>query len=115
MQFAETITLDTSNVIALNILCLDFWTKRVDYQNELIPFFEKNRAALALEHSADLFESYIEKVWPHELPGSMIMAYASFDGFERYIFRPPVDGPLADGFAANGIVPALVPIINRGH
>ena len=105
MPCVETTVLEPPNVIAVNSLCLDFGTKRKEFEKELIPFLEKNKTALDIEQAADLFEGYIEKVWPHELPGSMIMAHASFDEFDRYIFRPPVDGPLASKFAANGIVP----------
>jgi len=105
MSSAEITIPETSNVVAVDILCLDFKTKRAEYEKELISFLEKNQTELGLEQAQDLLEAYIEKVWPDELPGSAIMAYASFDGFDRYIFRPPSDGPLAGEFAANGQVP----------
>jgi len=94
-----------SGIIIVENLCLDFKTKRPAYEKELTAFLEKNRTALSLEHAQDIVEAYIEKVWPHEMPGSIITAYSSFDGFHRFVFRPPVDGPLAIGFAANGRVP----------
>jgi len=102
---ANTTFSEEFNVIAIGTLCLDFRTKRAEYEKELISFLEKNQTALGLGQASDLFEAYIEKVWPHELPGSMIMAHASFDGFDRYIFRPPAAGPLAGEFSSNGQVP----------
>jgi len=105
MSSAETTFPEIFSVVAVNTLCLDFWTKRAEYEEALIAFLDKNQTALGLGQAQDRFEAYIEKVWPHELPGSMIMAYASFDGFDRYIFRPPANGPLAGEYAANGAVP----------
>jgi len=105
MSHDEITLRETSNIIAVEKLCLDFKTKRSAYEKELTAFLEKNRTALSLEHAQDIVEAYIEKVWPYEMPGSLITSYDSFDGFHRFIFRPPVDGPLAIGFVANGQVP----------
>jgi len=102
---AETTPSEPLPVVTASLLCLDFWSRRSDYENQIIPFLKKNRTVLQLDHAEDVLEAYIEKVWPHDLPGSMITAHASFDDYDRYIFRPPVDGPLADGFAADGRVP----------
>ncbi len=107
MALTEVAELEALPVITVDLLCPDFWSRRPDYEDQIVPFLQKHRTALQLDHAEDVLEGYIEKVWPHDLPGSTIMAHASFDEFGRYIFRLPVDGPLADGFAADGQGPGF--------
>jgi len=107
MPLAETTTQTAMPFIMVNLICPDFWSRRSDYENQIVPFLKENRSALQLENAQDLLEAYIERVWPHDLPGSMIAAHASFDEYDRYILRPATDGPLADNFAVDGIVPVF--------
>jgi len=93
--------------LTLNDICLDLQLKAKDFMKDFTLFLEKNRIFLGLEDVEDITAAYIEKIWPDNLPGSMVVAASSFDQFDRWIIRPPVDGPMATTFAANGLVPTF--------
>lgn len=94
-------------LLTLSDICLDFKLKTESFTEDFTRFLEKNRTELGLEGAEDIAIAYIEKVWPDNLPGSMIVSNSSFDQFDRWIIRPPVDGPMATAFAANGLVPTF--------
>jgi len=88
-------------------ICLDLRLKAESYRKDFVNFLDTNRSGFNFNGEEDLAAPYLERVWPNGAPGSMIVSNASFDKFERWNLRPPVDGPMAETFAVNGLVPTF--------
>ena len=88
-------------------ICLDLQLKAESYRDNFVNFLDTNRSGFNFNGEEDLAAPYLERVWSNGVPGSMIVSNASFDKFERWNLRPPVDGPMAKTFAVNGLVPTF--------
>jgi hypothetical protein len=104
----------TNSPLTVQNLCLDFKLKAHSFADRLTKFLERHRAALGLEEAQDLIAAYLERILPSGVPGSVIISNASLDPFDRWIMRPVVDGPLAESFAAGGLVPAFTGYRRQG-
>ncbi|MHB9071265.1 MAG: AAA domain-containing protein [Sedimentisphaerales bacterium] len=94
---------NNTELLLLGNVCLDFRFKSQMFQDKLNKFLTENRNNLGFEESIeDLPTGFINRFWLDNLPGSFIASHASFDNFDRYFIRPPVDGPDSSAFAANG-------------
>lgn len=102
------------NPQALSRLCLDFHTRENDYRPALEAFLKAHRRQLELPDDVDLVQAYLERVFPNGLPGSAIFSNIALGPAPRFLLRPPVDGPLAKTFAANGRAPAFHVYLSRG-
>jgi hypothetical protein len=105
---------DTSHFLTVDHICLDFATKTSAYREALTRFLKRHQSQLGLDGVDDIVTAYLQRVWPNDAPGSAIMSNASFDQFERWIIRPVVDGPLAETFAAHGLVPTFTGYRRQG-
>ncbi len=115
MAEAEIIEQPASeNPRALSRLCLDFRTRENDYRPALEAFLKAHRRQLELPDDVDLVQAYLERVFPNGLPGSAVFSNITLGPAPRFLLRPPVDGPLAKTFAANGRAPAFHVYLSRG-
>ncbi len=103
-----------SAVLDVENLCLDFKSKVGSYVEAFRRFLERNRTPLGLQDAEDPVTAYLDRICPSGVPGSVIMSSASFDQFDRWMLRPVTDGPLADSFAAQGLVPTFTGYRRQG-
>ena len=114
-EASESIGAPGSGPIILENICLDFEHKSARYLAPLTAMLGSLREQLMLLDPFNPVAEFIERIWPNDLPGSLIMSRADFDGFLRVNLRPPVDGPKADSFAAAGGTIALTAYWRQGH
>lgn len=93
--------------LVLQNICLDLKLKAKSYRDRFVKFLKKNRSELNLNGDEDIVAAYFDRIWPNGAPGSMIVSNASFDKFDRWIIRPPAEGPMAATFAVNGLIPTF--------
>lgn len=105
----------STDVIAVQRICLDFQSRAGAYRRRLLAFLEKHRHELDLSEAEDLAGAYLGRVWPPEVPSNLIVSNASFDQFGRWLIRPPVDGPNASSYAAAGLAPAFSAYRKKGR
>jgi len=101
--------------IEVEHILLDLVTKSGMFMDDFIAFLKEHRSELGLQSATDIVTEYFQRVWPTELPVSMIVSPGSFDDFLRIMFRPPVDGPMAASFAAKGMAPAFTAYLKQGR
>ncbi|MCB9851901.1 MAG: AAA family ATPase [Phycisphaerales bacterium] len=105
----------TPNTFELQRICLDIHSRRGEFEQPLGAFLDEHRQELQLEDEDDLIQAYFERVWPDGLPGTLIVSAAQFDRYRGWYLRPPTDGPMAESFAARGLVPCLRTTMVRGR
>lgn len=94
-----------SVTLDLTRICIDFESLRDSYEKGFRDFAVKHAALLALTDQEDPLGEYLDRVWPDGSPGTGILANTR--PFNHYVLRPPVEGPLADSFAAGSFAPAF--------
>lgn len=104
---AATSDLGDGTPLVLKNICLDLETKAATFKTPLAAFLRKHHVQLGLQETEDIVTAYLEKAWPNAAPGTMIVSHASFDEYDRWIIRPPVEGPQAGNLAANSLVPTF--------
>ncbi len=92
--------------LPLQRICLDFECRAEQYLESCARFLKAHADRLGVG-LADPFEAYLQKVWPDNLPGALIIANISADKYGRWLIRPPVTGPLVSSFAAGQLAPAF--------
>lgn len=94
---------ELSDPITVDNICLDFELKAAGFEGGFSKFLDENKQPLALDDTENLTGSFIERLWPDGLPGSMVVSHGSFDNYDRYLIRPAVDGPASHSFASGGL------------
>lgn len=94
-------------MLQLPHICLDFQLRQDAYRSAFTGFLEKHRDQLGLDGGDDLVETYLERVWPDNLPNSFIIANISLQQHPQWLIRPAADGPLSSSYAAGSFAPAF--------
>ena len=102
--------------LVLTRLCLELSDAVRNAQKDAQHFLQNHRELLGLEEGSNLLQAFLDRVWPHQAPTTLIASNISFNReHPQWLLRPVNHGPNAASYAALHQTLAMIAYRRKGR